>query len=258
METLRSHKDSLILGFLFLWALLILFSIFYVISYVTTVPGALLLFCISLFGLFFIATRLATFPGAYSFWRKTLERSCMQSISTNLAKKLDILSLVLQCLQDNSLCEIYERVSLSTLQSVPRALERVVRNLAASESSTPAQQEFLQVLTALVRLLKEIKFTTKRGEESFYAFLVAPVVHRKVESVNCEQVKSAIDCIGQAYMMLIRELKQPETIRKMISWANPCRPVLLGSIDYMRNDVVERLKAEQVWVTASDGVQLDW
>ena len=210
--------------------------------------------------LVYVATRLATFPGAYFIWRRTLEKSCYQSIAQVTLKRLEVIYFVLECIRDGNFTMIYDRISFSTLQSIPRQFEKIIRNYEdlTAISITPQQSEMLASLKSLQHRLRSIKFTVGASEHSLYSFLNSPKLYAKVNFPDADDTSQALASASSAQSLILASLKDPESLHDFLRLLHFREPLLFGSLDYMRIDLMHKLQAEQVWVTSFDGCQIDW
>lgn len=257
----RENKEKLILFSILSWILGIIFTFFYGLSYILTTYGSLFLFCIFLSLLFHLGTRIATFPGAYIFWLRTIERSNLKTISSQTCKKLEILTVILLFIKDSSFEEIYERLTFNTLRTLPKAFEKITRNLKALKiGGLSEEQEFLlEKFGKLINCLSEIKFVVKNNEKKdLYEFLLNPAVYREVKFINTESLNEAFLVSDELYSTLRGHLKDTESFKDLVKFLNFKLEVPLGSIDYMRNDLIEKMSADNIWVTSEDGTKIDW
>lgn len=256
----KENKDKIILGVIVLWLLSIIFSIFYILSYIVTSYGSFFLFFISLGFLVHFCTRVATFPGAYCLWRRTMEKSALQTIATSTCKKLEILNAVLLAIQDEDFQSIYDRVSLNTIQSIPKHFERIMRNLEYVRTTkiNEEQLETLNLFNNLHHSLQNIKVTSKSCDFNLYGFLSSPKVYRNVSTESNEEVQVALNLVNSLYGAIRKSIKEPESFKEFIGSLNIRKSALFGSLSYMRNDIIDKLKAEQIWITSFDGCKIDW
>lgn len=257
---IKEKKEKVILLSILLWILGIVVAIFYVLSYILTIFGSLFLFCVLLYVLFYLGTRLATFPGAYIFWLRIIERSNLKTVSSQACKKLEILTLVLLFIKEANFDEIFKRLTFNTLKTIPKTFEKIMKNLEALRSQGLSdEQEFLvENFGKLLNCLAEIKFKSKNKEESLYDFLLKPESYREIVFTNINSLNEAFMVTDLLYENLRENLKDPESFKDLLKQLNFKAEVTLGSIDYMRNDLIDKMKAENIWVTSEDGNKIDW
>ena len=255
---LSDHKEHLILIAVLIWIIGIIFSLFYLLSYLITSYGSIFLFLCFLVFLFHLGTRVATFPGAYSIWLRIIERSNMKSISMQACKRLEILMMILLLIKDSNFIEIYDRLAFSTLQSIPKYLDRIQRNLSNLKPTglIPEQDLIESNIARLLKSLQDIKMPNENL--TLYNFLSKPRLIRKPEFSNLNSVNDALEVSDILYNILKNFIKEPDSFKDLAKSLNFKAQVPLGSIDYMRFDVIDKFKAEQVWVTALDGTKIDW
>lgn len=257
---IKEKKEKLILFTILLWILGIILTIFYVLSFILTIFGSLFLFCVMLYILFYLGTRLATFPGAYIFWLRILERSNLKTISSQTCKKLEILTLVLLCIKEANFDEVFKRLTFNTLKTLPKSFEKITKNLKALKSGgLSSQQEFLlENFGKLLNCLAEIRFKSRNKEESLYDFLLKPELYREIVFTNTNSLNDAFMVTDLLYETLRENLKDPESFKDLVKQLNFKAEVPLGSIDYMRNELIDKMNAENIWVTSEDGNKIDW
>ena len=257
----KEHKEKLILLSILSWVLGIIFTFFYAISYILTTFGSLFLFSVFLSLLFHLCTRIATFPGAYILWLRTIERSNLKTISSQTCKKLEILTVILLFIKDSNFQEVYERLTFNTLKTLPKAFEKITSNLKALKAKglSEDQELLLERFGRLINCLGEIKFTVKNNEKKdLYEFLLNPALYREIQFTNTESLNEAFSVSDLLYSTLKGHLKDPESFKDLLKFFNFRAEVPLGSIDYMRNDLIEKMSADNVWVTSEDGTKVDW
>lgn len=253
----KDNRDKFVILVLLTWVLTGLFIIFYILSYFVTVLGSLLVFIMLVMSLIYFATRIATFPGAFFLWRRTLEKSCLHKISINAQSKLEILKFMLICIQESTFHTIYDRISFHTLQSIPKTLEKIIKNLEYLKtiSITPEQSKALNLFLALDQSIKKIILSVKNREKSLYMFLIDPKVYTNPVFNSTDEVKIAIELCNSIQILIQQSIKDTNTLKDLLNFR---QPVLFGSLDYMRSEVINKHKAEQVWIESYDKTKIDW
>jgi hypothetical protein len=257
---LSEKKEHLILITVLIWIVGIVLSFFYVLSYLVTPFGSLFLFLAFLVFLMHLGTRIATFPGAYFIWLRIIERNNLKTISSQTCKRLEILTLILLLIKDSNFKEIYERLTLQTLSSLPKCFERILRNLRSLKSLKLSQdQDFIfEHLSRLVQCLKEIKFFANHANFDLYSFLMKPSFLREIKFLNTDALNEALQLSEVLYNVLRDNFKETASFKDLVNMCNFKAQVPLGSIDYMRAEVLDKFQAEQTWVTSLDGTKIDW
>lgn len=254
----KTHKDSIILGIVALWLIGCTYVGFYILSYFVTTIGAVVVFVSVIALLIYFLSRLATFPGGYYIWRRTLEKSCCTNIVQITQKNLEVLSFLLECVKENCFETIYDRVSFGTLQSIPKQIERIVKNYEGLEVSiSPEQLTILTGFQSIQACLKSLNFTSGQLEQNLYDFLLNPKLYRKALFPSTDSIPQALQTISSIQSILTHALTEKITCKDIINFFTSKEFFLFGSLDYMRTDVITKLEAEQIWITSFDGCKLD-
>ena len=151
----------------------------------------------------------------------------------------------MQSIEENNFVNVYDRISFNTISSIPRILERVIKNLEYVKSlgCTEDQEKMLELLKSLDQGLKTIKFSAKKTENSLFSFLSTPKLYREVQFLNLEEVSLVLSTINKVQVILQNKSKDPGSIKEYLNFGET---VIFGSLDYMRSDIIHKLKAEQV------------
>ena len=163
-------------------------------------------------------------------------------------KNLEILCFVLECVQESNFLAIYDRISFHTLKSIPKLIEKLILNLESLKtvSISEDQTTFLSLLTSLNQSIQLINFTTKKTEISLYSFLKNPKLHRDARFTSSEEISQSLSLITKLQQIIQKSIKEPNSIKDYLKWLNFKSPLLFGSMDFMRNDIINKYNAEQI------------
>jgi hypothetical protein len=258
MVSPRSLK--LLALFLLLLILLLLFSLFfflfYCLSYIFHWYGSLFLFLLFLYLLLRFAVSLLVFPGSCWFWQRSIEANLCVEMTHQVFYKLRELRLYLQAIQNQ------ERAALNS--NTPVLVDSLAERLAAvgrQQRLSSSQQGLLSRLEALKSLLQEtLVVVDSQHSRSLWDYLLQRVSHGEARDVvyedypDCSQAKKIVSLCEAMENSLLQSCGTVKFTKKVRRWLTDNT---LGSIHYLREDLLKRFPCEQVWVQ-SEGVKVDW
>lgn len=258
MVSLREVKmmaiGSLILVVLLLLTLAIL--LFYYLSYLITGPGSILISLVCLWLLLRLAVRILVFPGSCWFWKRSIEASFCVEMSNQVYYKVRDLRLYLQSIQNQ------ERFSYQTNSSVliDSLLDRL-KSMNDSKKFSKSQENLYKRLIEIKTSLQETIVIVNSAD----SFTVWDWVQEKANKPepqdivfedypDCLQVKKAIKYCTDLENGLFKSCGAAKFSQKIKRWLFDDT---IGTIHYLREDMVRRFNCEQVWVTCGK-FKIDW
>jgi hypothetical protein len=215
----------------------IVFGLLYLISYIITTPGSVLLFFVIFhLGLKFIIN-LITFPGSFWVIKKSIEKNFSRLMTSQLSFRLGEL---VEFLNENS--STPQSRNYINISSIIQSISKIIENLQMLEAHSlikPKQQELLKILLSLYSNLDQIKLKYSDATCSLLEW--------------CKELPCSIDqvCV------------YPENLQSSIDVCRETNILIHGSnvfgyLDYMRSDLINKFKCEQTWIEMNDRTKLDW
>lgn len=221
-------------AFVILVLLTIVFSIFYLVSYLVTAVGALLLFVIFVHSLARFLIRVVVFPGSNWYFRRTIEKNFANITAHQLQHRLFELNSFLHLSPNRSKSHINLPMIIETISNIAFTLQ----SLEIRMQTTPGQKKLLQNLLELTEYLNT---------------LTVNYFEKKVPLLDwCRDQPCPIEEITLDPLLANpKALDELEVILKKPS-------ELFGFLDYMRVDLMNRFDCEQVWLEMNDHTKIDW
>lgn len=212
--------------------------IFYILSLILTSIGSLILFTLCLILSVRLLIRLIIFPGSVWFWRRSIEKNYSRIVSYQLILRTKELYTLLQNEMSSNQSSNYSNLIL-----IIECLSNIVENLQALEAHyqiNSMQQTLLSSLKKLISFLQGIIVIYKDNTFDLIAFCNDPPC--RIEEITF--VKDTLRLPTEIYKEL--EPLLSEGIK------------LFASLDYMRVDLQNKIKCEQLWLEMDDNVKIDW
>ena len=228
----------------------------YYLSYIITSPGSVLLFLISLWLLLRLAVKILVFPGSCWFWKRSIEASFCVEMSNQVYYKVRDLRLYLQSIQSQDHFS-YQTNSSALIDSLTERLTSVKECAKLSK----AQEALYRRLEEMKNLLQET-IVIINSADSFnmwewlqtHANLPEPNNIVYEDYPDCVQAKKVIRLCTELEESLYKSCGNAKIMQKVRRWAFDDT---LGSIHYLRGDLLKRFNCEQIWVQC-DKSKIDW
>ena len=240
---------SLVVSILLILALII-FSIFYLLSYLLTTIGSILLLIFSFWLLLRLAAKILVFPGSCWFWKRSIEASFCYELSNNVFYKIRDLRQYLQAIQNQ------ERFNLQSNSSVliESLIERI-QSIASYSKLSNLQTTFVNRLENLKGILQEtMVIIDSRSSKNMWEWLQERVERSDPNDIvyedypDCNQAKRLIKLCNELEQGLLDSCGTATSRKKIYRWLFDDS---IGSISYMREDIIRRYNCEQIWVTSN-------
>ena len=237
-----------------LLSLVLLF--FYYLSFICHWYGSVLLFFVMFWLLLRLAVKILVFPGSCWFWKRSIEASFCVEMTNQVYYKVRDLRQYLQSIQNQ------ERFALQSnspvlIESLTDRLKGVRNNNKLSK----LQEDLLRNLEDMKKLMQEtmvivdsqhsrsiwdwIQERANRGEPSDIVYEDYP---------DCLQAKKLIKLCTELEEGLLKSCGTAKFTQKLKRWLVDDT---LGSIHYLREDLLKRFQCEQLWIQ-SDTSKIDW
>ena len=258
MASLRKVKIAAIslLVCVVLFFLSLSLTFLYYLSYLLTGPGAMLLFLVSLWLLLRLTVKILVFPGSCWLWRRSIESSFCVEMSNQVYYKMRDLRLYLESIQNQ------EHFSYQTNSSA------LIDSLTERLTSVKEYAKLSKLQEALYRKLEEMKNSLQEttvivnSAESYSMWdwlkehlnLSEPGNIVYEDYPDCVQAKKIIHLCADLEESLYKSCGNAKIMQMVRRWAFDDT---LGSIHYLRGDLLRRFNCEQVWVQC-DKTKIDW
>jgi hypothetical protein len=229
---------------------------FYMISYIATTPGAIILFFIFIWLLLRLAIKILVFPGSCWFWKRSIEASFCVEISNQIYYKVRDLRLYLQAIQNQ------EKFSYQT--NTPGLIESLLDKMKSIKNYTKLSK-FQEILYKRLEDIKKSMLETVVIINSADSHNLWDWVQIKLEAPepnvivyedypDCQQSKKLIKQCADLEESLYKSCgaaKLPQQIKRWLF------DDTLGNIHYLREDLLKRFNCEQIWIEGDAG-KIDW
>lgn len=238
MGKIQKLFNNLILSIIALSLISILFLLFFKLSNLITPIGSFLSFLYILYISLKFILRITTFPGSFWYWRRTLEKNYSKIISYQLTLRTKELYTFLQDqMTSNSSENCYSLPAI--VDTVQKAVDNM-KSLQKDDSISRYQGKFLKVLMSLMSFLDKVK-----------------VRHLDQKMLLLEYCRE-LPCSIENVKFDLETLSLPTEIYKNLEPLLNNGIRLFACLDYMRADLMSKIKCEQVWIKTEDSVKLDW
>ena len=232
------------------------FLTFYLLSYVLTTIGSILLFLLSIWLLLRLAVQILVFPGSCWFWKRSIEANFCYELSNNVYYKIRDLKQYLKAVQNQ------ERFSLQSNSAylIESIIDRL-RSVSAECKLSDLQSKFMQRLEVLKQVLQEtMVIIDSTSSKSMWDWLQERVTRPDPTDIvyedypDCHQAKRLISLCCELEEGLLQSCGATSNMKRLKRWVFDDT---IGSIDYMREDLKRRYKCEQIWVQSFDKRKID-
>jgi alpha/beta superfamily hydrolase len=225
--------------------LIFIVGISYLLSYLITKIGSLIVLLLVLWIITKFLAKLLVFPGSYWFWLKMIEANFSSELSEQALNKFRNLIGYLESFVDPEKPHSLHEMKIKLLSKL---IETLISNYSLMKSENiikPSQVHFLNLLNNLKARLKDVIFISSESCMSVWEFIKNPE-----EAAVTESYEEINDCIKitKEIMDYIKE----KTSRSMIRG-----DYIIGTLSYMRVDLLRRFRCEQFWITGADNAQID-
>ena len=238
MSQVKKALRCLIPSFLALLLLSLVFTIFYLLSYLLTSTGSFLLFILLLYLATKVIIKVTTFPGSILFWRMSIERYYAAMTVHQLKHRIADLKSFLKFSQASS-----QSKNFLNLPSIIDKFQKVSQSLQMLQSQsliTRKQSQFLQVFSSLIKYLSNLMVTFSDTTMPLIDWCREQPCGIESISLTAESLSLNSDCLGAVEACL----------------ASPGE--VFGTLDFMRADLMSKVTCEQVWLEMNDHVKIDW
>lgn len=238
MGRMQSLFRFILISLINLSILSIIFSIFYFLSYLLTSLGSILTFIILFYIILKFILKIATFPGSFWYWRRTLEKNYSKIISYQLTLRTKELYTFLQNQISSNNSANYCNLPV-IVDTVQKTIDNM-KSLKKDNEILECQEKLALVLGNLMEYLANVK--VKYGEQ-------------KVSLLDwCREIPCNIDSLEFDQENLVL----PTGIYKELEGLLVNGVKIFGSLDYMRADLMSKIKCEQIWLEVDSSTKLDW
>ena len=256
-----------VLGLLLLAVLYCVYQVFALWAQVVTAPGSLLTFLVLLWLTILAVVQVLVFPGSFRFWRRSLESHFCREMTEQLYHRTRDMQVALEILLDRSsekdksdfLPKAME--STSHFKRMLASITYSFKTLETDGTLTTDQTVLLGKLTTLQNALEEASIMMSQSENcSLWDWLETNEEETDWLNVVFEDFPTnaaatrALELCADLQTHLYQSCGPVPAFRRLKRWLYD---TTLGSIDYMRVELLSRFNAEQVWVEAEDGVKID-
>lgn len=238
MGKIQSFLRFMLISLINLSILSIIFSIFYFLSYLITLLGSILTFIMLFYIILKFILQVATFPGSFWYWRRTLEKNYSKIISYQLTLRTKELYTFLQnqISSNNSANYCNLPVIVDTIQKTIDNMKSLKKDYKVSEY----QEKLTSMLENLMEYLASIK--VKYNE-------------KKISLLDwCKDIPCSLESLEFDQETLIL----PTGIYKELEGLLANGVKVFGCLDYMRVDLMSKIKCEQIWLDVDSSTKLDW
>ena len=229
---------------------------FYYLSYIVTGLGSIILFILLLWSILRLAVKILVFPGSCWFWKRSIEASLCIEMSNQIYYKIRDLRLYLQSIQNQ------ERFSYQTNSPalIDSLLERI-NSLKEFTKTSKFQERFFINLDDMRKYMKEtVVIVNSANSRNIWDWLQERLSYPDPDDVvfedypDCLQAKKLIKLCSELEESLYKSCGTVKNMQKVTRWLFDDT---LGSIHYLRADLLKRFNCEQIWVT-SNKIKIDW
>ena len=238
--------------------LLILLTIlfFYLLSYIISTPGSVILFIVFLWLTLRLAVKILVFPGSCWFWKRSIEAAFCIELSNQIYYKIRDLRNYLQAIQNQ------ERVNYQS--NCPMILESILERYGSFMSYRKLNKRQLRLFDYIGSIKKLLQETTviidsnysknmwEWLQERLYSPEPSDIVYE--DYPDCHFAKKLISTCIETEKSLLKSCGSAKKAEKISRWLFDDT---LGNIHYLREDLLMRFKAEQIWINC-DKIKLDW
>lgn len=236
-------KKFLLIALFALFLTLVL--ICYFISLYLTIYSSIFLFVLSTWSFTKFIINLLVFPGSYRFWQRIIEFHYSQELSEQTVHKLKNLKNYLKTLQDPNSAPPLPDHSIRLFQKLILTL---INNFSLLESDRLITQD-QQILLFHLKDLKNSLVNTKVNFFDGFRMSIWDLIENPDQGVSLEDKENIEESVKICDK--IAEMINQNAQRSMLRGG-----YLLGTLEYMRADLLKRFVCEQFWVD-NQGVQLD-
>ena len=248
---LSSLIACLILAFL---ASILLF--FYYLSSITTNLGSIILFFLFLWYLLRLVVKILVFPGSCWFWKRSIEASFCVQMSNQIFYKIRDFRLYLQSIQNQERFS-YKICIPSIINSLTERFDYIKENAKISKFQETLYLNLEDMRKSMKETIVIINSTNSYNLWDWFQERINLCEPNDIvfeDYPDCLQAKKLIKLCSDMEDSLLKSCGPAKFLQKFTRWL---LDDTLGSIDYLRADLLKRFNCEQIWVNGIK-TKIDW
>ena len=217
---------------------ILIFIIFYLLSYIITPIGSIICFILLCYLSLKQILRIIIFPGTAWHWRRAIEKSYATLITTQLRYRINELKAFLQLSSTNPQSRNYCNLP-SIIEYINNTIS-VLKSIQEQSNINIYQENLLSILLDLNKHLENIEF--KYLDQTISLLLWCKDLPCNIEKIT-----------------VISESPQiPQELLNRLDLLLKKSDSLFKSLEYMRTDLMNNIRSEQIWLEMDDHVKIDW